>query len=204
MWKLDHGSLLPVHKFDCGRGAVLSLVTRGEAIYAGCQDGYVTVGRPILFELESVSDIHRAGKVWDLETKTLVRSILVHEVSLSPTFLRIKTDVPQNCAVLSLSMLRSDLYTCCEDGLLKVCYRHVNCKKLLTDHRRSDGQPLSTALLRGLHTKELSCHPSLRVRRSPRALSWSAEETMTRLRYALAQLMYGCMGIMLELLDMED
>jgi len=35
-------------------------VVRGETIYAGCQDGYI--------------------KVLDLETKTLVRTIIVHEV----------------------------------------------------------------------------------------------------------------------------
>lgn len=35
-------------------------MTRGETVYAGCQDGYV--------------------KVWDLETKALVREIIVQEV----------------------------------------------------------------------------------------------------------------------------
>jgi di- and tripeptidase len=39
---------------------VLSLVVRSETLYAGCQDGYV--------------------KIWDLETKTLVRTIIVQEV----------------------------------------------------------------------------------------------------------------------------
>ena len=39
---------------------MLSLAVRGETVYAGCQDGYV--------------------KVWDLETKTLVREIIVQEV----------------------------------------------------------------------------------------------------------------------------
>jgi di- and tripeptidase len=51
-----------VHTFECCHGAVLSLVTRGETIYAGCQDGYI--------------------KVWDLETKTLVREIIVQEVRI--------------------------------------------------------------------------------------------------------------------------
>jgi len=49
-----------VHSFDCQQGAVLSLVTSGETIYAGCQDGHV--------------------KVLDVETRTLVRSIIVQEV----------------------------------------------------------------------------------------------------------------------------
>lgn len=43
VWKLERDMIMPVHTFECGRGAVLSLVTRGDAIYAGCQDGYVTV-----------------------------------------------------------------------------------------------------------------------------------------------------------------
>lgn len=48
------------HTFECEQGAVLAVVVRGDTIYAGCQDGYV--------------------KVWDLETKTLVRRIIVSEV----------------------------------------------------------------------------------------------------------------------------
>jgi di- and tripeptidase len=47
--------------FDGSQGAVLSLAICAETIYAGCQDGYV--------------------KVLDLETKTLVRTIIVQEVS---------------------------------------------------------------------------------------------------------------------------
>jgi di- and tripeptidase len=49
-----------MHTFECYHGAVLSLVARGDTIFAGCQDGYI--------------------KVWDLETKTLVREIIVQEV----------------------------------------------------------------------------------------------------------------------------
>ncbi|KAF9454810.1 glutathione degradosome [Macrolepiota fuliginosa MF-IS2] len=48
-----------IHEFYCGQGAILSLVSRGETIAAGCQDGYV--------------------KVLDLETKTSVRTIIVQE-----------------------------------------------------------------------------------------------------------------------------
>ena len=47
--------------FECGDGAVLAVVVRGDTVYAGCQDGYV--------------------KVLDLETRTLVRTIIVNEVS---------------------------------------------------------------------------------------------------------------------------
>lgn len=49
-----------MHEFECTHGAILALATREETIYAGCQDGYV--------------------KVLDLETKTLVRTIIVQEV----------------------------------------------------------------------------------------------------------------------------
>jgi len=52
-----------VHEFLCNHGAVLALVAKGDTIYAACQDGYV--------------------RVFDLETKTFVRTIIVHEVVLS-------------------------------------------------------------------------------------------------------------------------
>lgn len=48
------------HEFDCSNGAILALVARDETIYAGCQDGNVIV--------------------LDLETKTVVRTIMVQEV----------------------------------------------------------------------------------------------------------------------------
>lgn len=56
------------HTFECEQGAVLSVVVRSDIIYAGCQDGYV--------------------KVWDLETKTLLRRIIVSEVRLPCMSLR--------------------------------------------------------------------------------------------------------------------
>lgn len=66
----DCSDLVPhlVHEFDCGQGAVLALVARGETIAAGCQEGYV--------------------KILDLETKTFVRTIIVQEV-LTTEFLRV-------------------------------------------------------------------------------------------------------------------
>jgi di- and tripeptidase len=62
LWKVGDDVSEPelVHEFECNHGAVLALVARGDTIYAGCQDGYV--------------------RVFDLETKTLVRTIIVHEV----------------------------------------------------------------------------------------------------------------------------
>ncbi|TFY56036.1 hypothetical protein EVJ58_g7881 [Rhodofomes roseus] len=60
--------------------AVLAVVVRGETVYAGCQDGHL--------------------KVWDLETRTLVRVLITSE----------------NVDILSLSMLKSDLYVCLANG----------------------------------------------------------------------------------------
>lgn len=51
------------HTFACNHGAVLSLTVQGDTIFAGCQEGYV--------------------QVFDLETKTLIRTIMVQEVRQS-------------------------------------------------------------------------------------------------------------------------
>ncbi|RDB17979.1 putative di- and tripeptidase DUG2 [Hypsizygus marmoreus] len=83
LWDCTEKGPVLVHEFECTHGAVLALIARGETIYAGCQDGYV--------------------KVLDLETKTLVRTILVQE-----------------CVdILSMSMINSDLYTCSANGYIK-------------------------------------------------------------------------------------
>ena len=65
LWQLPSGRAQDaapqlLHTFDCGAGAVLALAVRGDTVFAGCQDGLV--------------------KVWDLETRTLVRTLLVVEV----------------------------------------------------------------------------------------------------------------------------
>jgi di- and tripeptidase len=65
MWTCTTSGPVLVHTFECNHGAVLSLVVRGDTIFAGCQDGYV--------------------KVFDVETKTLVRTIIVQEVSSNRT-----------------------------------------------------------------------------------------------------------------------
>ncbi|KAI0927550.1 hypothetical protein AcV5_008062 [Taiwanofungus camphoratus] len=83
LWQLSSANPTPVllHTFNCATGgAVLALAARGETVFAGCQDGHV--------------------KVWDLETRTLVRTLIVVE----------------NVDILSLSMLNSDLYTCSANG----------------------------------------------------------------------------------------
>jgi di- and tripeptidase len=61
LWNCTTAGPSIAHIFSGSQGAVLSLVACGETIYAGCQDGHV--------------------KVLDLETKTLVRTIIVQEVS---------------------------------------------------------------------------------------------------------------------------
>lgn len=89
-----------MHEFECTHGAVLALVARGDTIYAGCQDGYV--------------------KVLDLETKTLVRTIIVQEVC-DPTLMKLRVEnFPQGIDILSISMINSDLYTCSANGWIKV------------------------------------------------------------------------------------
>ncbi|KZT64245.1 Zn-dependent exopeptidase [Daedalea quercina L-15889] len=82
LWQLAPANPTPMllHTFECCTGAVLAVVVRGETVYAGCQDGHL--------------------KVWDLETRTLVRVLITSE----------------NVDILSLSMLKSDLYVCLANG----------------------------------------------------------------------------------------
>ncbi|KIJ14910.1 hypothetical protein PAXINDRAFT_12180 [Paxillus involutus ATCC 200175] len=91
MWTCTTSGPVLVHTFECNHGAVLSLVVRGDTIFAGCQDGYV--------------------KVFDVETKTLVRTIIVQE----------------NIDILSLSMMHSDLYTCSSNGQIQRWSPSFNC-----------------------------------------------------------------------------
>ncbi|KAF5315326.1 hypothetical protein D9619_006998 [Psilocybe cf. subviscida] len=93
LWKVGDDIAEPelVHEFECNHGAVLALAARGDTIYAGCQEGYV--------------------RVFDLETKTLVRTIIVHE----------------GVDIISMSMLKSDLYTCSADGSVKRWSASFDC-----------------------------------------------------------------------------
>ncbi|KAF9235175.1 hypothetical protein BU15DRAFT_78272 [Melanogaster broomeanus] len=91
IWTCTTSGPVLTHTFECNHGAVLSLVVRGDTIFAGCQDGYV--------------------KVFDLETKTLVRTIIVQE----------------NVDILSLSMMHSDLYTCSSNGRIQRWSPSFNC-----------------------------------------------------------------------------
>ncbi|KAG8893744.1 hypothetical protein FRC01_013378, partial [Tulasnella sp. 417] len=72
-----------LHTFHAQVGGVLSIITRNGNIYAGCQGGHV--------------------KIWDIETKTLVRTIIAQE----------------NVDILSLSMTDGELYTCAAGGCIQ-------------------------------------------------------------------------------------
>ncbi|KAF5382706.1 hypothetical protein D9615_002814 [Tricholomella constricta] len=103
---LENGPAL-IHEFECSHGAVLALVAQGDTIYAGCQDGYV--------------------QVLDLETKTLVRTIIVQE-----------------CVdILSMAMIDSDLYTCSADGWVKRWSASFDCMASWKGH---DGIALSSII----------------------------------------------------------
>ncbi|EIW59658.1 Zn-dependent exopeptidase [Trametes versicolor FP-101664 SS1] len=114
LWQLPHGRTQDaapqlLHTFDCGAGAVLALAVRGDTVYAGCQDGLV--------------------KVWDLETRTLVRTLLVVE----------------NVDILSMSMLHSDLYVCSANGDIQ---RWSASFDLVGSWRAHDGIILSSIITR--------------------------------------------------------
>jgi len=93
--------------FEFTHGAVLALTAKGDTLYAGCQDGYV--------------------KVLDLETQTLIRTIIVHE----------------SVDILSLSMIGSDLYTCSANGCVMRWSSLFDCTASWKAH---DGIALSSII----------------------------------------------------------
>ncbi|KAF8908992.1 hypothetical protein CPB84DRAFT_1673831 [Gymnopilus junonius] len=105
LWSCDSETPELVHEFFCSHGAVLALVALGDTIYAGCQDGYV--------------------RVFDLETKTLVRTIIVQE----------------GIDIIAMSMLGSDLYTCTANGWIKRWSASFDCTASWKGH---DGIVLSS------------------------------------------------------------
>ncbi|TFK70401.1 glutathione degradosome [Pluteus cervinus] len=98
-----------VHEFACTHGAVLALIVKDDTIYAGCQDGYV--------------------KILDLETKTLVRTIIVQE----------------GVDILSMTLIGSDLYTCSANGWVKRWSASFDCAASWAAH---DGIVLSSIATR--------------------------------------------------------
>ncbi|CDO74568.1 hypothetical protein BN946_scf184771.g4 [Trametes cinnabarina] len=124
LWQLPSGRRQDdapqlLHTFDCGAGAVLALAVRGDTVFAGCQDGLV--------------------KVWDLETRTLVRTLLVVELWACPRLLF------QNVDILSMSILHSDLYVCSANGDVQ---RWSASFDLLGSWRAHEGIILSSIITR--------------------------------------------------------
>ncbi|KAJ7695752.1 hypothetical protein B0H17DRAFT_1055463 [Mycena rosella] len=118
--KLVTGSgdeFVKLHAFECDNGAIFSLVVKDDTVYAGCQDGSV--------------------KVLDLETKTLVRNIIVQE----------------GIDVLSMSMINSDLYTCSANGLVQRFSASFDCTASWHAH---DGIVLSSIITHG-NSKDHMC-----------------------------------------------
>lgn len=107
------GTPKELHAFECNNGAIFSLVAKDETIYAGCQDGSV--------------------KVLDLETKTLVRNIIVQE----------------GIDVLSLSMSNSGLYACSANGFVQRFSSSFDCTASWHAH---DGIVLSSVISPGSST----------------------------------------------------
>ncbi|KAJ3742937.1 hypothetical protein DFH05DRAFT_1526431 [Lentinula detonsa] len=96
-----------IHTFECNYGAVLALVAHGETVYGGCQDGHI--------------------KIMDLETKTLVRSIIVQE----------------GIDILNLSLIDSDLYASSANGQVKRFSGSFDCT---ASWRAHDGIVLSSLI----------------------------------------------------------
>jgi len=67
LWDCTEEGPTLVHEYECSLGAVLAVVASGDTIYAACQDGHV--------------------KVLDMETKTLVRTIIVEEACILSPFI---------------------------------------------------------------------------------------------------------------------
>ncbi|KAF9013391.1 hypothetical protein BDQ17DRAFT_1386947 [Cyathus striatus] len=105
LWDCTSNGLKFNHEFTCNHGAILAIVARGETLYAGCQDGYV--------------------KVLDLETKTLVRTIIIQE----------------GVDILAMSLMGSDLYTCSANGWVKRWSSSFDCTASWNAH---DGIVLSS------------------------------------------------------------
>ncbi|KAI0263416.1 hypothetical protein BC834DRAFT_887180 [Gloeopeniophorella convolvens] len=115
VWKCSSTGLELLNTIDCEHGAILSLVTREDILYAGCQDGYV--------------------RVWDLQTNTFIRTIIVQE----------------GVDILSLSMLGSDLYTFSANGKVKRYSDTFDCTASWQAH---DGIVLSSIVTRGIDPAE--------------------------------------------------
>ncbi|EJC98016.1 Zn-dependent exopeptidase [Fomitiporia mediterranea MF3/22] len=111
LWQCTRSGPELVHTFEADAGAVLSLVARYETVFAGCQDGHV--------------------KVFDLGTKTLVRTLIAQE----------------GVDILSLSMIDTDLYSCSANGQIQRWSASFDCTASWHAH---DGILLSSVITRSV------------------------------------------------------
>ncbi|KIY71497.1 Zn-dependent exopeptidase [Cylindrobasidium torrendii FP15055 ss-10] len=95
------------HECECHFGAVLAIVSQGNTVYAACQDGVV--------------------KIFDIETKSIVRTIIVQE----------------GVDILSLSKLKTDLYVCLANGKILRYSESFDCTASWEAH---DGIVLSSVI----------------------------------------------------------
>ena len=93
VWQCTKSGLFLRHTFSGCDGGVLCLVARHGTVFGGCQDGHI--------------------KVWDLETKTLVRTL---DILPRPTVSPYVSHAPSSVDVLSLSMIGTDLYSVLSNG----------------------------------------------------------------------------------------
>lgn len=95
MWLATKEGLTERHTFSGCEGGVLSLIARNGTIYAGCQDGHI--------------------KIFDQDTKTLLRTILVKTPPSSQSN-ESASERNRSTDVLSLSIIGGHLYACMGNG----------------------------------------------------------------------------------------
>jgi di- and tripeptidase len=97
MWLATKEGLREKHTFSGCEGGVLSIVARNGTIYAGCQDGAI--------------------KIFDQDTRSLLRTLLVNPPPTSPSSALHQADSKtRNTDVLALSVIAGDLYACMGNG----------------------------------------------------------------------------------------
>lgn len=99
IWEcLAGGGLRLLHTFSDLPGAVLSLAVRDSLLFAGCQDGQI--------------------KVWDMETRSCVRTIIAQEAD-----------------ILSMTHVGSDLYTASASGQILRFNASFDCTASFEGHQ---------------------------------------------------------------------
>jgi di- and tripeptidase len=97
MWLATKEGLTEKHTFSGCEDGVLSLVARNGIIYAGCRDGQI--------------------KIFDQDTKTLLRTLLVNAPPALPSSVSHQADSKtRNTDVLDMSVIAGGLYACLGNG----------------------------------------------------------------------------------------